>query len=187
MSLPTLKFRRTRARAADAATGGPACAKRWTYRKRLVRAAWTRGALIESAVALTRKVKAMPDGAARFEVIRVVRRRRCWTSEQKPALIQEIETGGTSLVWREPQPTVRVAAPAARGQPPWCFASRRCAASVIRASASHRERPGRPKRNSVFVSFTCCCSASCARAIVELGREPINGAAGLCGGAKVCA
>lgn len=39
----------------------------------------------------------MPDGAANFEVISVVRRRRRWTSEQKLALIEEIETGGTSL------------------------------------------------------------------------------------------
>ena len=39
----------------------------------------------------------MPDGAASFEVISVVRRRRRWTSEQKLALIQEVETGGTSL------------------------------------------------------------------------------------------
>lgn len=39
----------------------------------------------------------MPDGAASFEVISVVRRRRRWTSEQKLALIQEIETGGASL------------------------------------------------------------------------------------------
>ena len=39
----------------------------------------------------------MPDGAANYEVISVVRRRRRWTSEQKLALVQEIETGGASL------------------------------------------------------------------------------------------
>lgn len=39
----------------------------------------------------------MPDGAAGFEVISVVRRRRRWISEQKLALVQEIEIGGASL------------------------------------------------------------------------------------------
>ena len=39
----------------------------------------------------------MPDGAASFDVISVVRRRRRWTSEQKLALVQEIEQPGSSL------------------------------------------------------------------------------------------
>ena len=39
----------------------------------------------------------MPDGAAGFEVISVVRRRRKWSSEQKLALLEEIERPGCSL------------------------------------------------------------------------------------------
>ena len=39
----------------------------------------------------------MPDGAAGFEVISVVRRRRKWSSEQKLALLEEIERPGSSL------------------------------------------------------------------------------------------
>ncbi len=39
----------------------------------------------------------MPDGAAAFEVISVVRRRRKWSSAQKLALVTEIEGPGPSL------------------------------------------------------------------------------------------
>ena len=39
----------------------------------------------------------MPDGATGVEVISVVRRRRRWTSEQKLALVAEIERSGGSL------------------------------------------------------------------------------------------
>ena len=39
----------------------------------------------------------MPDGAAGVEVISVVRRRRRWTSEQKLALVAEVERSGGSL------------------------------------------------------------------------------------------
>ena len=33
----------------------------------------------------------MPDGAADFDVISVVRRRRKWSSEQKLALVEEVD------------------------------------------------------------------------------------------------
>ena len=39
----------------------------------------------------------MPDGTAGVEVISVVRRRRRWTSEQKLALVAEVEGSGGSL------------------------------------------------------------------------------------------
>lgn len=39
----------------------------------------------------------MPDGVAGVEVISVVRRRRRWTSEQKLALVAEVEQSGGSL------------------------------------------------------------------------------------------
>jgi transposase len=39
----------------------------------------------------------MPDGVTNFEVISVVRRRRRWSPEQKLALVQEMESGGSAL------------------------------------------------------------------------------------------
>ena len=39
----------------------------------------------------------MPDGVAGFDVISVVRRRRKWSSEQKLALVEEVERPGSSL------------------------------------------------------------------------------------------